>query len=48
MGIDPCLLIRISFLMSVDEPTFETHWSSRSTRVGDQAPAAKTTLSAKY
>jgi hypothetical protein len=48
MGIDPCLLISISFLLSVDELTFETHWSSRSTRVGDQAPAAKTTLSAKY
>jgi hypothetical protein len=48
MGIDPCLLISIWVLMLADELTFETHWSSRSTRVGDQAPAAKTTLSAKY
>lgn len=29
-------------------PTFDTHWSSRSTRVDDHAPAARTTLSAWY
>lgn len=29
-------------------PTFETHWSSRSTSVELQAPAARTTLSPWY
>lgn len=36
-------LLTLTLLLGL---TFETHWSSRSIRVGLQAPAARTTLSA--
>lgn len=50
MSIYPSLSLHVSIdrneLVWLRSLTFEQHWSSRSTNVGLQAPAARTTLSA--